>query len=47
MDELGFLEKLLSIPSPSGGEDVFADYLVAQMRKMGFNTQRDDYPACL
>ena len=42
MDELGFLEKLLSIPSPSGGEDVFADYLVAQMRKMGFNTQRDE-----
>jgi LysW-gamma-L-lysine carboxypeptidase len=42
MDELAFLEKLLSIPSPSGGEDVFADYLVTQMRKLGFNTQRDE-----
>ena len=42
MDELSFLEKLLSIPSPSGGEDVFADYLVTQMRKMGFATHRDE-----
>ncbi len=42
MDELSFLEKLLSIPSPSGGEDVFADYLVTRMRKMGFTTHRDE-----
>jgi LysW-gamma-L-lysine carboxypeptidase len=42
MDELNFLEKLLSIPSPSGGEDVFADYLMTQMLKMGFATHRDD-----
>ncbi|MDF1512402.1 MAG: [LysW]-lysine hydrolase [Anaerolineae bacterium] len=42
MDELNFLEKLLSIPSPSGGEDVFADYLVATMRKLGFDTHRDE-----
>ena len=25
MDDVAFLEKLLSIPSPSGGEDIFAD----------------------
>ena len=42
MNELEFLEKLLSIPSPSGGEDIFAEYLVAQMRKLGFVTHRDE-----
>lgn len=42
MDELEFLEKLLSIPSPSGGEDVFADYLMMQMRKLGFAVHRDE-----
>lgn len=42
MDDVEFLEKLLSIPSPSGGEDVFADYLMTQMRRLGFRTQRDD-----
>ncbi|MBN1874967.1 MAG: [LysW]-lysine hydrolase [Anaerolineae bacterium] len=42
MNELEFLEKLLSIPSPSGGEDIFADYLITQMRKMGFVAHRDD-----
>lgn len=37
-----FLEKLLTIPSPSGGEDIFADYLVTQMRKLGFRAHRDE-----
>jgi len=42
MNELEFLEKLLSIPSPSGGEDIFADYLMMQMRKRGFTAHRDE-----
>lgn len=42
MDEAEFLERLLSIPSPSGGEDVFAEYLLTQMRKLGFRAARDD-----
>jgi LysW-gamma-L-lysine carboxypeptidase len=42
MNDLEFLEKLLSIPSPSGGEDIFAEYLIAQMRKMGFVAHRDE-----
>ncbi len=42
MNELEFLEKLLAIPSPSGGEDVFAEYLMMQMRKMGFVAHRDE-----
>jgi [amino group carrier protein]-lysine/ornithine hydrolase len=37
-----FLEKLLSIPSPSGGEDIFADFLVSQMRRRGFRVHRDE-----
>jgi [amino group carrier protein]-lysine/ornithine hydrolase len=40
--DLEFLEKLLSIPSPSGGEDILADFLVYQMRKRGFRTHRDE-----
>jgi len=42
MDDVAFLEKLLSIPSPSGGEDIFADYLTVQMSKLGFSANRDD-----
>ena len=42
VDEAEFLEKLLSIPSPSGGEDIFAEYLVTQMRKLGFRADRDE-----
>ncbi|HNT76832.1 MAG TPA: [LysW]-lysine hydrolase [Anaerolineae bacterium] len=42
MNDLEFLEKLLAIPSPSGGEDIFAEYLIAQMRKMGFVAHRDE-----
>jgi [amino group carrier protein]-lysine/ornithine hydrolase len=42
VDPDAFLEKLLTIPSPSGGEDIFADYLVTQMRKLGFRAHRDE-----
>ncbi len=42
VDAAEFLEKLLAIPSPSGGEDVFAEYLMAQMRKQGFRVTRDE-----
>ena len=42
MHDLKFLEKLLSIPSPSGGEDIFANYLMMQMRNMGFVAYRDE-----
>lgn len=42
VDPDALLEKLLSIPSPSGGEDIFADYLVTQMRKLGFRAHRDE-----
>lgn len=42
VEDAEFLEKLVTIPSPSGGEDVFAEYLMAQMRKMGFVTHRDE-----
>jgi [amino group carrier protein]-lysine/ornithine hydrolase len=42
VDEGEFLEKLLSIPSPSGGEDIFAEYLMTQMRKQGFRVSRDE-----
>lgn len=39
---VAFLERLLSIPSPSGGEDIFADFLVNQMRRLGFLAHRDE-----
>ncbi len=42
MNDAEFLEKLLAIPSPSGGEDLFADYLVKQMQRMGFRAGRDE-----
>lgn len=41
MDEVEFLEQLLSIPSPSGGEDILATYLVEQMTTLGFRAGRD------
>ena len=41
MDDLGFLETLLSIPSPSGQEDAVASYLVGQMAALGFDVCRD------
>ena len=42
MDELGFLEALLAIPSPSGQEDALAAYLVRQMTTLGFEARRDE-----
>ena len=41
MDDVGFLEALLSIPSPSGEEDAVAEYLVGRMTALGFHAHRD------
>jgi len=41
IDEVGFLEGLISIPSPSGEEDAVADYLVERMSALGFRAHRD------
>lgn len=37
-----FLEKLLSIPSPSGQEDTAGQFLVQQMAALGFRAHRDE-----
>jgi len=42
MDDIGFLEALLAIPSPSGQEDALAGYLIRQMTVMGFEAHRDE-----
>lgn len=42
MDEVIFLEELVSIPSPSGQEDAVAEYLVRQMGALGFRARRDE-----
>jgi [amino group carrier protein]-lysine/ornithine hydrolase len=42
MDEVGFLEALLSIPSPSGEEDAIAGYLVRKMTTLGFRVHCDE-----
>jgi LysW-gamma-L-lysine carboxypeptidase len=42
MDELNFLEALLSIPSPSGEEDAVAAYLLRKMTTFGFQAHRDE-----
>lgn len=42
MDEVGFLEALLAIASPSGEEDAVAGYLVRQMTTLGFRARRDE-----
>jgi LysW-gamma-L-lysine carboxypeptidase len=42
MDEAAFLEKLLSIPSPTGAEDAVATYLIEQMAALGFEAHRDE-----
>ena len=42
MDELGFLETLLSIPSPSGAEGALAEYLTGQMSALGFRAHSDE-----
>jgi LysW-gamma-L-lysine carboxypeptidase len=41
MDDIGFLEALLAIPSPSGQEDALAGYLIRQMTVLGFEAHRD------
>jgi LysW-gamma-L-lysine carboxypeptidase len=42
MDEIKFLQELLSIPSPSGQEDAIADFLLERMNALGFRTGRDE-----
>jgi LysW-gamma-L-lysine carboxypeptidase len=42
MDDIAFLEALLSIPSPSGSEDAVAAYLIRQMTSLGFAAHRDE-----
>jgi LysW-gamma-L-lysine carboxypeptidase len=41
VDDVGFLEALLSIASPSGDEDAIARYLIGQMTARGFDAYRD------
>lgn len=40
-DQVAFLEELLRIPSLSGQEGDLADYLLKQMKKLGFRARRD------
>ncbi len=40
-DGIMFLEELLRIPSLSGQEDDLADYLLQQMKRLGFRAHRD------
>ncbi|MCP4535897.1 MAG: [LysW]-lysine hydrolase [Chloroflexi bacterium] len=42
MDAITFLEKLVSIPSPSGKEDAVGEYLVQQMTDLSFRAHRDE-----
>lgn len=42
MDELAFLEALLSISSPSGEEDAVAAFLLRKMTTFGFQAHRDE-----
>lgn len=42
MDDLEFLQRLLSIPSPSGREDAVALFLIEQMAALGFVVHRDE-----
>ncbi len=42
MESIAFLERLLSIPSPSGREDAVADALLGQMAAMGLQAWRDE-----
>ena len=41
VDEIGFLEELVSIPSLSGGEDALAEHLEKGMSALRFRAQRD------
>ncbi|HIP97280.1 MAG TPA: M20/M25/M40 family metallo-hydrolase, partial [Anaerolineae bacterium] len=42
MEDITFLEELLTIPSPSGEEDAVAEYLLRQMAALGFRVRRDE-----
>jgi LysW-gamma-L-lysine carboxypeptidase len=42
VDQVGFLEELVSIPSPSGEEDELAEYLVRRMTDLGLRALRDE-----
>ncbi len=42
MNEVKFLEQLVSIASPSGKEDAVGEYLVEQMASRGFHAYRDE-----
>ena len=41
MDSVDFLERLLSIPSPSGREHAVAAFLIEQMVNLGYQVRRD------
>ena len=40
--DISFLEELISIPSPSGEENAVADFLLRQMKALGFRAHRDE-----
>ena len=42
VDDVGLLEELVAIPSPSGAEDVFAERLAERMAALGFRVWRDE-----
>jgi len=42
MDEVAFLEELISIPSPPGEEGAVAEYLLGRMAALGFRVRRDE-----
>jgi LysW-gamma-L-lysine carboxypeptidase len=42
MDEISFLQQLVSIPSPSGEENAVGEFLVEQMAMLGFRATRDE-----
>jgi LysW-gamma-L-lysine carboxypeptidase len=42
MDEIRFLEQLVSIPSPSGQEEAVGKFLVEQMTSLGFQAHLDE-----
>ncbi|MCP4589125.1 MAG: [LysW]-lysine hydrolase, partial [bacterium] len=42
MDQISFLEELISIPSPSGEEGAVTEYLVKRMAGLGFRAYRDE-----
>jgi LysW-gamma-L-lysine carboxypeptidase len=42
MDDVGFLRKLLELPSPSGSEGAVGDFLVDHMTDLGFDAWKDE-----